>query len=135
MFDFSTVSIVLYSISGLLFIVFFIMFFMTDVWSSIKFIKQKGKSNDDSRIITSNITDEKNNNSVILKNHIYHNSSKYNEIEYAQQTVDVDTLTQKNTNAIMFATQDWELPEGVSFILTKNIIVCHSDKEYIQREC
>lgn len=128
----SIISIVFFSVSGLLFITFVFAFFMTDVLASIRFLRQKGNTNTETTTISPNITvyTEKSDRSVSVSNTA---DTPSTGIEYAQQTVDTDELDGCNTVS-GFETLDWELPDGVSFVMTKNIVICHSDKEYMLRE-
>lgn len=130
----SIISIVLFSLSGLLFITFVVVFITTDVLASIHYLKSKGTPNDNASIAVATVNIE---GSSITRPGMQNNHSKTSApsggIEYAQQTVDTDELDGAD-NIPQFETQDWELPDGVSFVLTKNIVVCHTDKEYMQRE-
>jgi hypothetical protein len=130
---FSIISIVLFSLSGLLFIAAIVVFFTTDVLASIKYLSSKDKSGSGSGIAAPSISiDHKavNNNSasIIASTGV----KSVGGIEYAQQTIDTDEID--NTPDLSFETQDWDLPKGVAFVLTRNIIVCHSDKEYMVHE-
>lgn len=128
----SIISIIFFSVSGLLFITFVFVFFMTDVLASIRFLRQKGNTNAGTTALSSDITAYKEKQNEL---HITTNAAELTStgIEYAQQTVDTDELDSPNTVS-GFETLDWELPEGVSFVMTKNIVICHSDKEYMLRE-
>ncbi len=128
----SIISIVFFSVSGLLFITFVFVFFMTDVLASIRFLRQKGNTNAETTALNQNIMvyKEKPNELTVVSNVADLPSAG---IEYAQQTVDTDELDGCNTVS-GFETLDWELPDGVSFVMTKNIVICHSDKEYMLRE-
>lgn len=133
MTTFSIVSIVLFSLSGLLFIAAIVVFFTTDVLTSIKYLSSKDKSDQGSGVAAPSITIDHNSvNITPASNIVSSDAPTIGGIEYAQQTVDTDEID--DVPDLSFETQDWNLPEGVSFVLTKNIIVCHSDKEYMIRE-
>ena len=132
---YSIISIVMYSLAGVLFLTAIVVFFVTDVWASIKYLSSKDKFGSDSiPEVSSNIARQAiNAGGNINGETVSHSiSMEPRNIEYAQQTIDTDELD--NQPLPGFETQDWDLPQGVSFVLTKNIIVVHSDKEYIARE-
>lgn len=132
---YSIISIVMYSLAGVLFLTAIVVFFVTDVWASIKYLSSKDKFGGDSiPVVSSNIARQAiNAGGNINGETVSHSiSMEPRNIEYAQQTIDTDELD--NQPLPGFETQDWDLPQGVSFVLTKNIIVVHSDKEYIARE-
>lgn len=135
MSTYSIISIVMYSLAGVLFLTAIVVFFVTDVWASIKYLSSKDKFGSDSiPVVSSNITRQAINASGNINGEAVSRSISMEprNIEYAQQTIDTDELdTQPSAG---FETQDWDLPQGVSFVLTKNIVVVHSDKEYIARE-
>lgn len=135
MSTYSIISIVMYSLAGVLFLTAIVVFFVTDVWASIKYLSSKDKfSSDTIPTVSSSISRQViNAHGSVSEEAVSHNiSMESRNIEYAQQTIDTDELeAQPNPG---FETQDWELPQGVSFVLTKNIVVVHSDKEYIARE-
>lgn len=134
MFDFSTISIVLYSLSGLLFIASFIIFFMTDVLNSIRFVRQKNKSTQSSEMITLTINTTKNSknteNDIVSLEDIKQQSKISNNIEQVHSTTDFSTSDNDEENIETFATVDCNESENISFILTRNIIICHNDKGY-----
>lgn len=130
----SIISIVLFSLSGLLFVAFIVVFITTDVMTSVRYLKSKGNATENSNVNISSINVERRN--ITLndpQSKRFGNPVQVGGIEYAQQTVDTDELDETNNNS-QFETLDWDLPDGVSFVLTKNIVVCHTEKEYMQRE-
>lgn len=135
MSTYSIISIVMYSLAGVLFLTAIVVFFVTDVWASIKYLSSKDKFSSDSiPVVSSNIARQAINaggniNGESVSRSI---SMEPRNIEYAQQTIDTDELDIHPSAG--FETQDWNLPQGVSFVLTKNIVVVHSDKEYIAHE-
>ncbi len=130
----SIISIVMFSLSGLLLIAFAVYFITADVPASIRYLRSKGTPVGNSGISsgTVNIEASKITHSA-AQNDNSQSPASSGGIEYAQQTVDTDDLDEAD-NIRQFETQDWELPDGVSFVLTKNIVVCHTDKEYIRHE-
>jgi len=134
MMDFSIISIVLYSISGFLFVVFVIVFFMTDVTYSIKFIRQKNKSTQNSDMTAPTIGMTKNSenteNNVTSQNDIKQKDIIPDNIEQVQNTVDMDTSGSNIENIETFETLDCDLSEDISFVLTRNIVIRHNDREY-----
>ena len=132
---YSIISIVMYSLAGVLFLTAIVVFFVTDVWTSIKYLSNKDKFGSDTiPTVSSSISRQAINTSGnVSEGAVFYNISKESRnIEYAQQTIDTDELEVQSNSG--FETQDWELPQGVSFVLTKNIVVVHSDKEYIAHE-
>ena len=130
---YSIISIILFSLSGVLFISSIVVFITTDVWTSIRYLSNKGQTSENNSISSPSITIDRH----PLKHSEMQDSSDIvasmvGDIEYAQQTIDTDELDIQPD--LSFETQDWNLPEGVSFVLTKNVLVCHSEKEYILRE-
>lgn len=130
MLDLSIISIILYFISGLLFIVSVIMFFMTDVIQSIQFVRQKNKSNENVGTMTPTIT--------VIKHHDSDNVQKampleVNKVNIAkiQTTVDAGAYDSEATDSLLFQTMDCNSLGDVSFVVTRNIIVCHTNKEYV----
>ncbi|MDE6004586.1 MAG: hypothetical protein K2G88_04285 [Oscillospiraceae bacterium] len=133
MTTFSIISIILFSLSGVLFIVAVVVFFTTDVWVSIKYLSSKDKTGGNSEVDAPGITIDRKPAAVIpASNSPVSSPALVGGIEYAQQTIDTDEMGEDSS--LSFETQDWDLPEGVSFVLTKNILVCHSDKEYTIHE-
>lgn len=125
----------MFSLAGILFLAAIVVFFITDVWASIRYLSSKDKfHNDSAPAVSSNIVSQAVNagEGTIKENKFTNDTVRPQNIEYAQQTIDTDELDSQPLNS--FETQDWELPQGVSFVLTKNIVVVHSDKEYIARE-
>ena len=130
---YSIISIILFSLSGVLFVSSIVVFITTDVWTSIRYLSNKEQASENNSISSPSITidrrplqhSEMQDSSAIVP-------SSVGGIEYAQQTIDTDELDAPPD--LSFETQDWNLPEGVSFVLTKNVLVCHSEKEYILRE-
>lgn len=131
MIDFSFISIILYSVSAFLFVVFVIIFFMTDVMDSIRFIKQKNKSSQNSDIIMPTISMMKNNKATESNTKNFKDTEqKYIEndnIETVRNTTDIDD----SDNYIeSFDTLDCDFSGDISFVLTRNIVICHNDKGY-----
>ena len=130
---YSIISIILFFLSGALFVSSIVVFITTDVWTSIRYLSNKEQAGENNSISSPSITidrrplkhSEMQDTSAIVP-------SRVRGIEYAQQTIDTDELDAPPD--LSFETQDWNLPEGVSFVLTKNVLVCHSEKEYILRE-
>ena len=130
---YSIISIILFFLSGVLFVSSIVVFITTDVWTSIRYLSNKEQAGENNSISSPSITidrrplkhSEMQDTSAIVP-------SRVRGIEYAQQTIDTDELDAPPD--LSFETQDWNLPEGVSFVLTKNVLVCHSEKEYILRE-
>ncbi len=124
--NFTLISIILYSASGLLFVVFAIMFFMTDVPDSIKIIKQKSNSsqNLDSVAPTINMVKNSRNNEnvTVSENKVSDNIN----IEEVHNTTDAD---ESDNDIVSFATLD-DISDNLSFVLTRNIVICHNDKGY-----
>ena len=130
---FLIISIVFFSLSGVLFVAAIVVFFSTDVISSIKFLTNKDKSH-----ISETVTPAA--SIPVQRSSMVNTETKAAsvteapsvQIEYVKQTVDEDDLNEHQNSA--FQTMDWYLPEGVSFVLTTNILVYFSDKEYLVSE-
>lgn len=131
MSTFSIVSVVLFVLSGVLFVTAVAVFIMTDTATSIKQLRHKDDSGNTTANLSSYVSSEKRH---VIEPQISapYSPSNGNGIEYAQQTIDTDELEPQSHGE--FETQDWDLPDGVSFVLTKNIVVFHSDKEYLVHE-
>lgn len=128
MIDFSFISIILYSVSAFLFVVFVIIFFMTDVLESIRFIKQKNKSFQTSDMImpTISITKNSQNTEHNIKN-FKDTEQKHiatDNIEIVCNTTDIDNYIE---NIESFDTLDCDFSGDISFVLTRNIVICHND--------
>lgn len=133
MTTFSIVSIIMFSLAGILFVTAVVVFITTDVLTSIKYLSNKGQVDSDSKLSSPSIIADRQvvHKSVVINSPVIQSNS-VEGIEYAQQTIDTDELDGLPDPS--FETQDWDLPDGGSFVLTKNIVVCHSDKEYMIRE-
>lgn len=121
-------SIVFFSLSGMIFAAAIVVFFATDVISSLKYLINRSGAED--ALIAPTVRAKNSGKAFKVRNtqtaRVVDSESR---IEYAQQTVDIDELNEHDSSS--FETQDWDLPPEVSFVLTVNILVYHSEKEYL----
>lgn len=130
----STIAIISFIIAAIFLVISIILFFSYEILDAIRTL-QNGNPLEQKKTVKPMF------NSVPIKISTTHDSSQTSQgqvstaspIDEVQQTVDSYEDNETNNSGI-FPTIDWNLPEGVSFVLTKNIMVCHSDKEYMIRE-
>lgn len=127
------IAIVAFVLSAIFFIIMIVVFFSNEIPEAIRTLRNRNPFNQKSvqstslklRSVTTNNPSERIATTI-------QNAPIEPSIDEVQQTVDEAADHSERTN--LFHTIDWDLPDGVSFVLTKNIIICHSDKEYIARE-
>ena len=127
------IAIIAFVLSAIFFILMIVFFFSNEIPEAIRTLRNRNpiaqKSIQSPLLKLAPVTI--NNPSENIATSIEHPPTA-SSIDDVQQTVDEVTIHSESNN--LFPTVDWDLPDGVSFVLTKNIIICHSDKEYIARE-
>ncbi|MBQ6040255.1 MAG: hypothetical protein IJL32_05725 [Oscillospiraceae bacterium] len=124
-------AIVLFALAGGAFLFSWIYFFSKNVAADIRFLRkidenaESGEHRDFSGVSFAKAFEQE-------KTPSKRNTSSGKEIVAASLTVD-----EGEPEEIVPAgseTLDWTLPEGAEFLLTKDITVYHSNKEYLIRE-
>ena len=124
-------AIVLFALAGGAFLFSLIYFFSKNVAGDIRFLRKidgnekSSEHTDFSGVSFAQTYDQE-------KTPSKRNPSSGKEIVAASPTVDEGEP--EETVPASAATLDWTLPEGAEFLLTKDITVYHSNKEYLIRE-
>jgi len=134
MSGFEIAAIVLFALAGGLFLFSWILFFSKNIAGEIRYLRNMDEDTPSGRRKDWGSTPFAKRFDKSAQGDAQPAGPESPAKKIAVASVTLDEAAVDISSGEVFATRDWTLPAGAAFTLTKDVTVCHSEREYLIRE-